>query len=304
MDEDKRGWVEFQLGGPVEALEVFADFMSELGAGGAVFSEDPERPGSEMVTAFIPLREATEGMVARIKARAATLSREFPGRWSPIKITRVEDRDWAGDWKEALEPVRLEPGIWIVPAFKEAPEEIKHEPVIFMEPGLAFGVGTHPSTRACVKVVAEAVKAGARSVLDLGTGTGILAMTAALLDARRILALDLDPMALKVAEENLARNRLRGRVVLAKGVADPETRLSGEPFQLIAANIFANTLVSLMPFIKRHMAIEGQAVLSGIMKESSHLVADAARERGLQIVSRIEEEEWVTLVLRPGGKGR
>jgi len=296
------GWVEFRLAGPLAALELFADFMAELEAGGAVFSEDPEGKSSAMVTVFLPLSRSSPGVMARVKARAHTLQQEFPGLWGQLETTTIEDTDWAEQWKQEMEPERIEPGIWIAPTFKEPPREAQGEPVIRLDPGMAFGTGGHVTTRDCMKVVAERVKAGAKNVLDLGTGTGILAMTAARFGAERVLAMDLDPVALEVARFNLDLNGLSRKVELAQGVSDPETDIEAGPFDLVAANLFAETLAELMPLIARHLAPGGTAVLSGILDPRSGWVRQAAESAGLVVESVKEEDEWVTMVVRPGRK--
>jgi ribosomal protein L11 methyltransferase len=293
------GWVEFQLGGPLPALEIFAEFMNDQGAGGSIFSEDPAQPDAHMVTAFLSLSRADSATVAGIRKRVEELSREFPGIWSPLKITAVADQDWAEGWKKNLKPERLDPGIWIVPSFMAAPPEAANEPVIILDPGMAFGTGAHVTTRSCLKLVAEAVAQGARSVLDLGAGTGILAMTAARFGAETILAMDIDQIALRVARENIAQNGLKDKIELRTGVADPQTSL-GRLFDLIAANLFAEMLVKLMPFMSRHLKPAGKAALSGILSDRAAAVESAAASSGLAIINRIEEQEWVTMLLARG----
>lgn len=290
--------MEFQLRGPLPALEAFADFMAELGAGGAVFSEAPDSAfDSQMVTAFLPAKKARPEIRDNIRARAKIIKDQYPGSWSELEVTRVEDRDWGEEWKLGLEPIRLDPGIWIVPSFKEVPEEAGHEPMLRLDPGLAFGTGLHPTTRMCIKEIGEAINNGADSVLDIGTGTGILAMAAARFGAGRVLAVDVDPIALSVASENLKANGLLERVELGPGVSDPGTALSGAPFDLIAANLFAESLVRLLPFIERHLAPGGRAILSGIIEERLDILDRAISEAGFVVKDRIEEEKWVTLVV-------
>ena len=295
------GWAEFQLGGPLLALELFADFMNDLGAGGAIFSEFPGgSPCSQMITAFLALPRADDAVIARVKQRAAELMAEFGGEWHELMITRVADRDWGEEWKRSLKAERLDPGIWIVPSHRDIPVKAQGEPVIRLDPGMAFGTGQHATTRMCVKAVALAVRAGARSMLDIGAGTGLLAMTAALCGAERILGLEIDPIALNVARENLAKNGLQEKIELRPGVTGPDMTLEVPPFDLIAANLFAEMLVKLMPFISRNLAACGQAVCSGILAERAEIVANAARESGLALQERIEEEEWVTMLFGRG----
>jgi ribosomal protein L11 methyltransferase len=297
----KPGWIEVRLGGPLGGLEVFADYLNDFGAGGAVFSEDPESPGSEMVTGFIPLDRSSPELIEKLRARAKVLSEDFPGRWGTLEVTEIRDRDWVEDWKKKLEPLRLEPGVWIVPTFKDVPPHPPSEPVIRFDPGMAFGTGRHPTTSNSLRLMASGTKGGKQSVLDLGTGSGLLAIAAALWGASRVLALEIDGHALQVARENAALNEVEDKVELRQGVSGPETDL-GESFEMIVANLYAEGLVKLMPFIARHLESAGTAVLSGILSDREEIVLQAANENGMQVDKREEEEGWVTLAVKHGAE--
>ena len=289
------GWAEFRLTGPLAALEVFADFMDELGAGGAVFSEDPVQ--GDMVTVFLPGPAVDDEMIARVRARAEGLKEEFSGAWRTMEVTRIEDRDWAAEWKANLEPIRLEPGLWIVPTFKPAPPQAAGEPQLLLDPGMAFGTGRHATTTMALEFLAREVRAGRASVLDLGAGTGILAMAAARFGATRILGVEIDPLALKAAAENLKLNGLEGRVRLMQGVSDPNETLPEPPFDLIVANIFAEALAKLLPFMDRRLAPGGRMVFAGILEDRLPALAEAMSARGFAVIEQKQEGEWVTLLI-------
>ncbi len=297
----KSGWIEVRLAGPLGGLEVFADYLNDFGAGGAVFSEDPESTGSEMVTGFIPLGRVSPELIEKLRARAKVLSEDFPGRWGTLEVTEIRDRDWVEDWKKKLEPLRLDPGIWIVPTFKDVPPHPSSEPVIRFDPGMAFGTGRHPTTRYSLRLMACEIEKGKQSVLDLGTGSGLLAIAAALWGASRVLAMEIDGHALQVARENAALNEVEDRVELRQGVSGPEIEL-GESFQVIVANLYAEGLVNLMPFIVRHLESAGTAVFSGILSDREDIVLEAAHENGMKVDKREEEEGWVTLAVKHGAE--
>lgn len=300
-DASATGWAEFRLTGPLPALEVFADFMDELGAGGAVFSDDPA--GGEMVTVFLPGAAVDEGFIRRVKDRVEGMKEEFPGFWRTLTVTRIADRDWAAEWKESLEPIRLPPGLWIIPTFKPVPAEAAGEPQLILDPGMAFGTGRHATTAMILEFLAAEVRAGKKSVLDLGAGTGILAMSAARFGAGRVLGLEIDPLALKVAAENLKLNGLEGTVRLAQGVSDPALALPEPPFDLIVANIFAEALIKLLPFMDRHLAPAGRMAFAGILEDRMEVLEPAIAVQGLAIIDRKQEGEWVTLLIaRAGGR--
>jgi len=293
-----KGWMEFQLGGPLTALELFSEFMNENGANGAVFSEDPEAFGRQMVTSFLSLVDAGDDTVDLINKKVKELICKFPGDWSGLKITTVADQDWSEEWKKNLKPIRFEPGIWIVPSFKDVPQEAANEKVIRIDPGLAFGTGLHETTSMCIRTVAKEAGPQTKKMLDLGTGTGILAMTAALFGAEKVLAVDIDPLAVGVASENIRENDLDSKVTVKQGISDIETDLIEGPFDLIAANIYAEALEILMPFISRQLRPEGTLILSGILSEREHIVDRSLKNNDLIEANRILELEWVTKTVK------
>ncbi len=297
----KAGWIEVRLQGPLAGLEVFAEILNERGARGAVFSESPQDAASEMVTGFIPLDLAVPDLVEELRVRATALSEDFPGWWGPLEVTEIRDQDWVEKWKEKLEPIRIEPGLWIVPTFKDVPPHPASEPVIRFDPGMAFGTGRHPTTRASLKFMVKEVRKRARTVLDLGTGSGLLAIAAALSGAGRVLALDVDGHALKVARGNVEQNAVADKVELQQGISDAREEL-GECFDLIVANLYAEALVKLMPFIAGHLAERGSAVLSGILEDRADMVTRASNEHDMEVTGREEEQGWVTLTVKPGAK--
>ncbi len=291
------GWIEFQLGGSLAALELFADFMDEMGAGGAVFSEDPAgEEGSQMVTAFLSSAKAGPQTMNAVKDKADELGRRFPLGWRGLSVTRVEDRDWAEEWKKGLEPERLEPGLWVVPSHKDVPREAESEKVLRIDPGMAFGTGAHHTTRMCVELVARAAMEGATSMLDIGTGTGILAMTGILFGVKKASAVDIDPTALRTAKENALANGLSASIEFGSGISDANETVPGGPFDLVSANLFAEALAELMPFMARHLRPGGKLVLSGIINEREELVDRSLANSRLKVVKRLKEEGWTAIL--------
>jgi ribosomal protein L11 methyltransferase len=293
-DIKARGWIEFQLSGPLTALELFAEFMNEQGSGGAVFSEDPNEKGDQMVTSFLSITDAGPEIIDLINKKVDELNSKFPGNWSDLQTATVADQDWSEEWKKSLKPIRFEPGIWIVPNFKEVPKEAANEKVIRLDPGLAFGTGLHETTSMCISVVSKEISPSTKNVLDLGTGTGVLAMTAALFGARQVLAVDIDPLAVKVASENILKNGRQKQITVINGVSDTTSDLPEGPFDLVVANIYAEALEKLMPFISRQLKPEGTLVLSGILTEREHIVDRALKDNCLSETDKIQEHEWVT----------
>lgn len=229
------------------------------------------------------------------------LSLLYPMPEPQIRILREED--WAHAWKKFYKPLRVGKRVVLKPSWEEfAP--LPNDIVIELDPGMAFGTGLHPTTRLCLVCLEELVRPG-DAILDLGTGSGVLAIAAAKLGATSILATDIDPIAVAVTHENAERNGL---------VVGPDAgfavQLGSVPagmanrFPLIVANILAEVLVKLFdaeygnPPLAEPLAPGGHIILSGIIDYRADIVVAAAERHGFQIVDRKQEGDWVTLVAR------
>lgn len=174
-----------------------------------------------------------------------------------------------------------------------------------LDAGLAFGSGEHGSTRGCLRALEHVAYRRPRRILDLGTGSGILAMAAARLLHRRILATDIEPWSVRVAQQNATLNRL-GNLVrphLASGWRNRTVR-SHAPYDLVLANILARPLVAMAPDLAAHLAPGGTAILSGLLANQARWVASAHRTQGLHLERMLAEGVWVTLILRRNANGR
>jgi ribosomal protein L11 methyltransferase len=217
------------------------------------------------------------------------------------QIRTVREEDWAHAWKKFYKPLRIGRRVVLKPTWETYPTQ-PDDLVIELDPGMAFGTGLHPSTRLCIAALEETVQPGDR-VLDLGTGSGVLALVAAKLGAGSILATDIDTLAVRVAEENATLNRipLGDRLRIQQGSVPGSA--AGQ-FQVIVANILAEVLVSLFagaygdPLLAEPLAPGGYLILAGILADRAHLVVEAAKQQGLRLVDRKEEGDWVALVVQ------
>ncbi len=210
----------------------------------------------------------------------------------------IPEEDWSRKWREGLKPFHLTDRFVIKPSWEEYPAAVD-ETIIEMDPGQAFGTGLHPSTRLVVELLEEqlATPPAPEAVLDLGTGTGILAICAALLGCGPVTAIDIDPAAVAAARANVAVNHLSAKITTA---ATPITELTG-PFQLILANIIHNTLVELAPKLHELLAPGGLLLLAGILRggQAENLKSKYA-DLGLRCLATREAGEWAALCLRKG----
>ena len=219
----------------------------------------------------------------------------------PVART-VREEDWAHAWKQYYRPLRIGRRVLLTPAWEE-PEALPGDLVVRLEPGMAFGTGLHPTTRLCVAALEKWVRPG-DAFLDIGTGSGVLAIAAAKLGAAPVWATDIDPLAIRAAKDNAQRN---GTVLSLDGLhIEPGSVPAGQAgrFNVIAANILAEVLVGLFDCaydnvpLAEPLAPGGHLILSGILEEKSEMVLSAAAPHGLKEVERRQEGDWVALVVR------
>jgi ribosomal protein L11 methyltransferase len=215
-----------------------------------------------------------------------------------VTITAVEDQDWVRASQEGLAPVRA--GRFFVYGAHDRGKVPSGPVPIRIEAGLAFGTGHHETTALCLSALSNVARVQRpHSILDLGCGTGVLAIAAAKLWRRTIIASDIDPEAIAVATENASINGVRPllRLAVADGLTHPALRAAA-PYDLIAANILASPLTKLAPDIRRALAPGATLVLSGILRDQEGLVLSYYRALRLVLVQRLHEGPWSALVLR------
>lgn len=210
------------------------------------------------------------------------------GTWD-ITITVQPDEDWSKKWKEHWKPANITEKIVICPSWEKY-EPKPQEKVIVLDPGNAFGTGTHATTRLCAATIEKYVKIG-DTVADIGCGSGILGMCAILSGANIVDAVDNDETAVETAIENAKKNNLT--INFQTATIDV---LDSAKYDFVAANILHNVLRDIMPDIKRILKIGGKTVLSGILDEKAEIVYEALIKNNLKILEKTQEKEWVAFV--------
>lgn len=233
-----------------------------------------------------------------LRRRLRNLCRADDLKLEAVEIEAVAAKNWVAATELRLPPIVA--GRFVVHG-SHARENLPLGLVaIEIDAGLAFGSGEHATTRSCLLAIDRLARLTRfRRVLDVGCGSGVLAIAAARCWPARVLAVDNDPIAVRVAAENLALNLPKGRAaaVLAEGYRHPKIRL-GRTFDLILANILAGPLIALASDLKRHLAPGGYAVLSGLLDRQAEAVLLAHRRQGLRLVARLDDGPWVALVLQ------
>ncbi|MEM1234095.1 MAG: 50S ribosomal protein L11 methyltransferase [Pseudomonadota bacterium] len=228
--------------------------------------------------------------------RLNLLAAAFDAR--PFTVSELPDVDWVAKVRRELSPVRA--GRFFVHGAHDAYQVPKGVEPLLIEAAMAFGTGHHGTTKGCLEAFDRLLTAGARfdRVADIGCGTAVLAMAAARVLPGAILAADIDPVAIEVAEANVIANGLSGRVVCLEAPGfDHDTIRAAAPFDLIFANILKGPLIELAPEMARHAAPGGRVILSGILSHQAGEVAEVYSQHGFNVENEAEIVDWVTLTL-------
>ncbi len=248
--------------------------------------------GASIVKGYIAEDQDLPKKLERLEQGLKGILDIFPQWVLQVKGLTVQEEDWANSWKTYYRPTRIGKHFLIKPTW----EEITPEPddiVLELDPGMAFGTGTHATTSLCLEALEDLVKPG-MTVYDLGTGSGILAIAAAKLGAN-VEAIDLDSVAVKVAGENVELNGMEEKVRVRQGDLASTLTDKGD---LVVANIIADVIISLLPDLKRVLKADGEFLASGIIKHRLEDVEIGMKNHGLEIIEKREESNWVLLRAR------
>lgn len=254
-------------------------------------------PEDVLVKAYFEEGASTPETLAFVRARLSELAHMDLGfDLGSLEFTRetVHEQDWAENWKRYYKPFRAGERIVVKPSW-EPYEPFPEDLVIEMDPGMAFGTGTHETTYMCLQMLERYVRPGS-ACIDVGTGTGILAIAAAKLGAQDVLAIDLDEQAVAVAKENIQKNGMQ-QVVHAQ--AGDLLKDSVGKADVIVANIIADVICALCGPAKSHIRPGGAFICSGIIREREEDVLRALRQAGYAVDCRIARGEWVCLSAKP-----
>ncbi|MBR4185717.1 MAG: 50S ribosomal protein L11 methyltransferase [Clostridia bacterium] len=242
------------------------------------------------VSVFLPTIKSPAESELFIKNRLETLGIAFT-----IEHIGVREEDWADSWKQYYKPIKTGKRLVIVPVW-ETYEAEPGEITVLMDPGMAFGTGTHETTRLCAGFVEEYTKPGC-TVLDVGCGSGILAIAAARLGAGTCFACDIDPVAVRVAKENAALNGTDNVVCAVSDLLKQAEKTPGG-YDLVVANIVADIIIRLAPDVGDYLAPEGTFVVSGIIAERAEEVLAVLRKNGYAVIDERFENGWYAAALK------
>ena len=287
------GYWELAVPAPDDVAEALTNFLWELGALGVI--EEQVAGGQPTLRAFFPARSEASTLATRV--RDYTDGLRALGFTAPdaLRVTALADADWGEAWREHFRPLPIGTRFLVVPPWESAACEPGRLTLV-IEPARAFGTGHHGSTAGCLVQLEKIVRPGApASAIDLGTGSGILAIAAARLGVARVLAVDEDPDAVGAACANAAVNGVTRQVTCR--VADA-AGVTGEPVPLVLANLLSSAHLRLAPSYARQVAGDGRLVLGGLLDAEATAVEAELGRHGFDGADVTSIEGWTTLALR------
>lgn len=304
-------WMEVCVASESVTVEAIADTFNNFGSGGVVIEDSSElrdlaesgkwdafelpkeafKETLPVIKGYLPFNDGYEAKLEMLKTAVAEITVRMDTQPAKISTKIVNQEDWANSWKKYFKPLRLGRRLVVRPTWEEYTPEAG-DIVLDLDPGMAFGTGGHVTTAMMASLLEEYVKPG-MEVIDIGTGTGILAMFSSRLEANHVLALDNDDVAVKVACENIENNGLAHDIRVRKN-----DLLSGikDKADLIAANIIADIIIRLFPQAKECLKKEGLLLVSGIISDRKEEVLKAGQKWGFELQKEKEEEDWIAQV--------
>lgn len=295
-----RRWLKISIAADPALTDAIEDFMVGISDAGVEIAAD-QTGEAILIHGYFDKSQADRAETERILSQLTGYLRELAEIFevaAPVITTAfIEDEDWSATWKEHFKPFAIIPGLIIAPTWEEY-EAGEGEKVIVMDPGMAFGTGHHATTSLSLELLREALAGRTdSSVLDVGSGTGILGMAAALFGASKVMAIDNDPEAVSAARENVARNNLEP--VMDVDIT-PLASLTGTYF-LVVANIVHDVLLGLAPDLGRLTVEGGRLILSGILSgpQVTSIVA-CFTNLGFSLIRQEQKKEWAALLFAKG----
>lgn len=286
-------WLELSATVGADALDVLAPLFNKYGYGGAIVEEWPDDSGKNtyILKTYLPCNRSLSGKKSR-------LVKEIKSSGLTVRLEEhtLEPGEWLNAWKKYFEPFEMGKKIIIKPGWQEEPLQAHGRQIIELDPGMAFGTGLHATTRLTYLGMEKYLTPG-MSVLDLGTGSGILGIAAAKLGAASVLAMDTDPVAVEAAASNAVKNNVQGTVEVKKGTLNATAcrKLKGH-FDLVVSNITSDVIAGLAPCFVKVLKPGGRLITSGINDRGLDEVLVALTVAGLKLEAISSEGEWHAVV--------
>lgn len=286
-------WIQLRLSADEETAEKYSDWLSACGAQAVTFIDAKDTPiyeplpGDEVIywnnTVVMGLYDASHDMDKVLNYLKAI----HPDKAKmAYKLEQLEDKDWEREWMDNFHPMKFGQRLWICPSWRDVPDPSAVN--VMLDPGLAFGTGTHPTTALCLTWL-DGLDLVGKTVVDFGCGSGILSLAALKLGAKKVIGIDIDPQALQASLENAKRNQCEDRLELFLPKDQPEFKAD-----VVVANILAGPLRELAPVIIEYVASNGVLALSGVLEDQAQELQTIYGEF-CQMDPFIIQDEWVRL---------
>lgn len=293
-------WLKITCNTPSIISEAAADLIGVLSNAGVEQSPDTEKgcriSGFFQLNTSAPAEVQIKELTTLVNQRLEELFSLYDHQMEAIETTLIDDQDWATSWKQFFNAFEIVPGLVIKPTWEQyIPENGQH--VIEMDPGMAFGTGQHASTKMALSLLTKTFQEMNKeaTVLDIGTGTGILAMAGALYGGQQIRAIDNDPDAVTAAADNVAQNGLAGHIDVS---ITPLTDIQGQ-YAVVCANIVHDVLVDMADAIRQRSAPGGSLILAGILKgQQEQNIINTYQNLGYALAATEYQDEWVALLFQ------
>ena len=290
-DSQNTGWLEIAIEAAPEVHDPLSAFFFDLGATGVVLEDF----GNQTLKAYLPLDKSPEEIQNKIITYLGELSLIHPHLPFPdFRLNQIKNQDWQKNWRRFFRPVQVTPTLLILPVWEKQPVQDRQTHVIRIDPGPAFGTGQHATTKMCLQAMESIGAERGRTLLDVGTGSGILAIYGVKLGFERIMAIDVDPEAVRWAEQNIRLNGATNAVSLS----ETPVQTINERFYLVCANLILGELLRLMPDFHPLVESGGYLVISGILREQVEQIQEALHTTLFASTRTLTQDEWACMVLR------
>ena len=292
-------WWRLSLPVQAELEESLLWKLNDLGLHRVAVQHAPESPDQRTLLAWLPALEWPEDQRSELFSSLAPLALTFGQTLAQPVWDELADEDWSRSWKQHWQPDPVGQMLLILPAWLDVPEEHAHRLVLKMDPGSAFGTGSHPTTRLCLEALEQQPPAGLR-VADLGCGSGVLGLAALALGARGVLSVDTDSLAVRATTDNAALNGLSADALSVEqgSVEVLQTLLEDQPADLLLCNILAPVIEALSPRFEAVLRPGGRGLLSGLLLEQAPRLTDVLKGLGWQVRTLAEQGRWGLLEIQ------
>jgi ribosomal protein L11 methyltransferase len=282
----KKQWIEVSIASPTLYQDLLIGQLSAIGFDGFLQQDDS-------FTCYMPKRRWGKETKGSFEDILRNFEREFKGHHFPWKAGTIGEQNWTGKWKRSIGIIEATSKIIIKPSWRKLRKQDAGKIVLHIDPKMAFGTGHHETTRLSLTLLQEFLRPG-DTVLDIGCGTGILAIAAVKLGAASALAIDNDPVAIENAAESIARNRVSRRVTPREG---DFTRLPNRSFDLIIANIDLPTITKSLKHLVQRLTNRGSIIISGLIVSDLSGFMNLISHQGIVPLEMVNENEWVAIAL-------